>query len=191
MKLFKRILVSVWRRRVPSLVILLTTFLLGNVLAVSMSITQSAKGVEDNLFSSIGGKVSIMSDVSNPDQINILSNDEYNQEMNLYYDVYQKLCDRDIVRYCDFSLHFENVDFVHEGYSLPRNNNEMVRSLLHGIDNENLLDELDGKIALIEGKRFTKDEIQNGEKVVFNLFEKLFTEENLSKVQRALNSKEQ
>ena len=81
MKLFKRILVSVWRRRVPSLVILLTTFLLGNVLAVSMSITQSAKGVEDNLLSSIGGKVSIMSDVSNPDQINIMSNDEYNQKI--------------------------------------------------------------------------------------------------------------
>lgn len=166
MKLFKRILVSVWRRRVPSLVILLTTFLLGNVLAVSMSITQSAKGVEDNLLSSIGGKVSIMSDVSNPDQINIMSNDEYNQEMNLYYDVYQKLCNRDIVRYCDFSLHFENVAFVQEGYSVPRNNNEMVRSLLHGIDNENLLDELDGKIALVEGNRFTKEEIQNGERVV-------------------------
>ena len=81
-------------------------------------------------------------------------------------EVHEKLCDRDIVRYCDFSLHFENVTFVQEGYSVPRNNNEMVRSLLHGIDNENLLDELDGKIALVEGNRFTKEEIQNGERVV-------------------------
>lgn len=179
MKLFKRILVSVWRRRVPSLVILLTTFLLGNVLAVSMSITQSAKGVEDNLLSSIGGKVSIMSDVSNPNQINIMSNDEYIKEMNLYYDVYQKLCDRDIVRYCDFSLHFENVALLHEEYSLPKNNNEMVRSLLHGIENENLLDELDGKITLIEGNRFTKEEIQNGDRVALVSNEVKYNGENI------------
>lgn len=167
MKLFKRILVSVFRRRVPSLVILLTTFLLGNVLAVSMSITQSAKGVEDNLLSSIGGKVSMMSDVSSPSQINMMSESEYVDEMNLYYDVYQKLCDRDIVRYCDFSLHFENVNLNEEGYTLPDYDYSIVhQSLLHGIENENLLDELDGKIALIDGNRFTSEQIRNGERVV-------------------------
>ena len=69
MKLVKRILVSVLRRKTSTIILLLTTFMLGNVLAVSMSITQSASAVEDNLLSMIGGKMIIETKVSD----NVLS----------------------------------------------------------------------------------------------------------------------
>lgn len=167
MKLFRRVLVSVLRRKTSSLIILLITFLLGNVLAISLSITQSAQGVKDNLMNSIGGKIVLDSNVSS-DAVKFMNDEDYDFSMREYYDVYSKLASKEYVKYADYNLHFNNMELV-DGveYELPRYTGERNSySLFHGVENEKLIDEYEGKLSLIEGSKFTKEQIEKGDRVV-------------------------
>ena len=167
MKLFRRVWVSVLRRKTSSLVILLITFLLGNVLAISLSITQSAKGVKDNLMNSIGGKIVLDSGVSS-DAVKYMSDEDYDFYMNEHYEIYEKLASKEYVKYADYNLHFNNMVLV-DGmdYELPCYTGEKNSySLFHGIENEKLIDEYEGKLSLIDGIKFTKEQIKQGSRVV-------------------------
>lgn len=168
MRLWNRVIISVLRRKTASLVLLLVTFLLGNVLAVSLSIKQSSQSVKDNLYDSIGGKITLTSDAFDPSKLNHMSENEYLNTMNKFYELYGKLVNREIVKYGDYSLHAEYIT-LDESYQvqLPNYVGDYSKySLLHGIQNERLIDEISGKLTLIDGERFTKEQMQQGANVI-------------------------
>ncbi|WP_281628342.1 hypothetical protein, partial [Traorella massiliensis] len=118
MNLIKRVFVSITRRKVASLVILLVAFLMGNVMAVSISIQQSGQNIERNLLERIGGKI-VLTGANISASRNVLSLDEtsYNLQMNRFMEIYDYLASKNNIAYADYSLHFDGIDLV-EGQNI-------------------------------------------------------------------------
>ena len=62
MNYFKRALASVTRRKGKSIILFAVVFILGNVIAGSISIQQATKSVEKNIKSQLGGTATITMD---------------------------------------------------------------------------------------------------------------------------------
>ena len=164
MKLFKRVWISVLERKTATLIMLLTTFLFGNVIAISLSISQSSQGVKDNLLESIGGMMTVTSAVSDP--MNARNqDDEYEEMMNNHYKIYTSLKNKDVVKYADYNLRMENLHLVSDEYVLPRYD-QSDDSIVNGVSNPYLIDEKEGKLSIIEGSEFNENQIKNGDNVV-------------------------
>lgn len=91
MKLLKRVLISITRRKVATLVLLLVTFMLGNVMFVSLSIKQSSEKVKDHLMQSIGAKVTLLGDMNDELAVTMMHEGEYERKFNEYLDAYEKI----------------------------------------------------------------------------------------------------
>lgn len=169
MNLIKRVFVSITRRKVASLVILLVAFLMGNVMAVSISIQQSGQNIERNLLERIGGKI-VLTGANISASRNVLSLDEtsYNLQMNRFMEIYDYLASKNNIAYADYSLHFDGIDLV-EGQNIELDESVQYPngySILHGIENRELIDEKERYIQFTNGEKFTEEQMKNGDNVL-------------------------
>ena len=63
MNVFKRVWISITRRKIATLIFFLFTFLMGNVLICAESIAQSGENTQNHLLNRIGGKI-VLTDTS-------------------------------------------------------------------------------------------------------------------------------
>lgn len=171
MKLLKRVLISITRRKVATLVLLLVTFMLGNVMFVSLSIKQSSEKVKDHLMQSIGAKVTLLGDMNDELAVTMMHEGEYERKFNEYLDAYEKIKKNSYVVYSDINFEFRELSLKNskaysisnkDGYDEYPNDD----ALLHEIDSADLVDEKENKIKLTEGILFSSSQMENGENVV-------------------------
>lgn len=169
MNLIKRVVISISRRKVASFVILLVAFLMGNVMAVSISIQQSSQNIERNLLERIGGKL-VLTGASISSYRSVLSLDEtsYDLQMNRFMEIYHTLASKKNISSADYSLHFGEIDLT-EGQNIELDESVQYPkgySILHGIENREMIDEKERYIQFSNGEKFTEEQMKNGENVL-------------------------
>lgn len=166
MNLFQRVIASITRRKIPTLVIFIVTFLLGNVLFVSLSIQQSSNKIKEHLLYNLGGKLYLKSDMNDRHSVSSMYEEEYERKMNQYLDIYEKLKKDEHVAYADINFEWNGLTLVDkENYMLNESNQE-ISSQLHGVSHENLVDIKEKKIQLTQGNTFTASQMNEGEAVI-------------------------
>ena len=165
MGIMKRVMISIVRRLNFTFIVLIITFLFGNIVFASLAIEQSSKSVKNNLMNQIGGKMTITMNANNKDYVSNLNDIEYENEMSIFYELFNKLSNRDFVNYFDYNLHFSNIG-IEGNYDLPKMSTNLDSSLFHGISNENIVDEIEKRIILSKGSKFTKSDVINGNNVI-------------------------
>lgn len=166
MNLFQRVIASITRRKIPTLVIFIVTFLLGNVLFVSLSIQQSSNKIKEHLLYNLGGKLYLKSDMNDRHSVSSMYEEEYERKMNQYLDIYEKLKKDEHVAYADINFEWNGLTLVDkENYMLNESNQE-ISSQLHGVSHENLVDIKEKKIQLTQGNTFTASQMSEGEAVI-------------------------
>ncbi|MGN1343556.1 MAG: FtsX-like permease family protein [Traorella sp.] len=166
MKLFKRVEISILRRKTFSLVLLLFTFLMGNVMAVSITISQSSEGIKENLLARLGGKVILESDLSDLESAKKMNDDKYDKEWKTFLEIYQKLSQEEYIEYADLNLHYNNLYLKNEETYHLNKPVLFEQSYVHGVESKVFVDEKEEKLNLIEGEYFTQEMLDKGENVM-------------------------
>ena len=169
MNVFKRVWISITRRKTATLIFFLFTFLMGNVLICAESIAQSGENTQNHLLNRIGGKI-VLTDTSlfSDAEVTGLTLDEYRKKWTVFEDCFKALTVRDHVAYADINYHINFMELSQsEEYELDENiSYENGFSILHGISYANLADEKEGFIQLTGGEIFTDRQMENGDNVL-------------------------
>lgn len=167
MKLLKRVAISVLRRKTFSLVLLVFTFLFGNVIAMSNTIKQNSEGIKDNLLNRIGGKIVLESSLSNYDSVKKLNDDEYKDEWEVFHQAFDRFSNKDEMAYSELNYHYGSIYLDEpERYDLNNRNYGYHDSYLHGVSSSVFVDEKEGLLSLEKGSYFTEEMLSNGDSVI-------------------------
>lgn len=184
----KRAWYSVIRRKGKSLILFAVIFILCNVLAGAVSIHQATSEVEKKIKTQLGAKATISLDYDEVDQ---LSKDNPNIFESLKFPdekVINEIGSLPQVKYYDYSFsNGVNANKV-KSYSNEENENGVVMGPgmggkyyfnIVGVNNPETAAVKDGKIKIVEGKSFTKDQVDSGKNVVL-ISKKVAEKNNLS-----------
>lgn len=171
MGIIKRVWISITRRKVFSLVLLLISFVFGNAMFVSISIQQSSVQIQENLLYSIGGKLSLISDINNKDSVRNMNESEYDRKLNVYLDILDRMKNNERVIYedvsFDFYLNLSNpeeyaIDVINPQSTFHKNQFYII----HGIENKELIDEKENIIQMSTGTYFSEENMEAGDHVI-------------------------
>ena len=166
MKLFKRVIVSVLRRKTFSIVLFLFTFLFGNVMAASTTMSQSSDSLRDDLLNELGGKIILESEISNVNTASKMNDDKYEELWNTFIETYQSLSKNPLVEYTDMNIHYQALYLKdNENYQLS-NKIYSNESYLHGVGSSIFVDEKEDRLNLIQGNYFSKEMLENGDNMI-------------------------
>jgi putative ABC transport system permease protein len=171
MSFFKRGLLSITRRPGKSIILLAVLFILGNVIAGAISITQATSNVESTIKDRLGSAATIELDYEQLDKME--ESELMNFEMQpLKLDLIEEIGQLSYVKYYDFNTMLylgskevnayygedTEVDFAVE------ENEEYISTdfQFKGINYAPVVDFEEGKGKLVDGRVFTEDEIKNG-----------------------------
>lgn len=167
MKFFQRLWISVTRRTTCTLVLLLFTFLMGNVMAISLSIQQSSENVKNNLMNDIGGKIMLFDNLDSHDKMVGMGSEDSQESLQTYVEVYDRLKKDKSVAYADIHFQMSGLELLDEykvdGKTLSYYSSE---SVLYGIEDAQLIDEREGILRLDQGTYFSEKQMQQGENVL-------------------------
>lgn len=167
MKLLKRVAISVLRRKTFSLVLLVFTFLFGNVIAMSNTIKQNSEGIKENLLNRIGGKIVLESSLSNYDSTKKLNENEYEEEWEILHQTFERYGNREEMAYSDLNYHYSSIYLDEpERYDLNGRDYRFNDSYLHGVSSSVFVDEKEGLLSLEKGEYFNEEMLSNGDSVI-------------------------
>ncbi len=156
MKWLKRTVLSIVRRPAKSLLLLLSVFVMGNLLAGSLAIIMTSKNVKSEIKKGLGAEALITGNFSEVDvdfDAKIALSDQYEQVMD-------QICEDERVEICEYHYESSGVGFTGNKTSYFRiyGTNEVESSYIK---------EGKHKISKEYGSRnFTAEELINGERVV-------------------------
>lgn len=190
MNYFKRALASVTRRKGKSIILFAVVFILGNVIAGSISIQQATKSVEKNIKSQLGGTATITMDYARYEKEIEQSgeseiDDKYFESVKLKE--IETIGQLPYVKYYDYSigdypgtnkLKMYNSDPESMSFGGPAGVSNYLN--LKGVNYPKVFDIEEKKIALKEGRVFEEAEIESGKAVA--LISTKFAETNNLKV---------
>ena len=183
MNFVKRAFLSLTRRKGRALILFLVAFILGNLIAGAIAIQQATGNVEKNIKSQLGGRATI--DVDNEKLQEAYSNgEEFNIEP-LSEETIKQIGQSKNVKYYDYNLEMYGGAKEIKGYKpeatdsdlmISQSNDTSSEFRLKGLAYHKILDIEENKVKLVEGRVFTKEEVEKGEKV--GLISKQVAEEN-------------
>lgn len=165
MNFIKRALLSTVRKKGKSFILLVTIFILGNLIAGSIAVKQATSNVEKTMKASLGAKAVITFDWSSP----IFQNNETSKFPKLSDKTMEEIGKFKGVKYYEYNLRGGIESDKYKGYYGEDNNfmsegNEYFE--MYGVQVPELVDIKEKVIALKDGRTFKKDEIKNGSNVV-------------------------
>lgn len=170
MNFLQRAMCSVSRRKGKSLLLFLVIFVLGNVIAGAVAISQSSTNVEDEVKGQLGATATIEMDWESfsKDNEENMENAPYPSGPKL--DVYKEIGASPYVKYYDYSIpgsisskKLERFE-LEEGMSMSGIPGAVFLNT-KGINYPEMIDIKEGKIKLADGRLFTPEEIEKGSSV--------------------------
>ncbi|EUJ37654.1 ABC transporter permease [Brochothrix campestris] len=169
MNFFKRALTSISRKKGKSLLLFAIVFILGNVIAGAVSISQATNKVEQTVKNQLGAQATIDLSKEKMKQLMDASEDEeVDYPKPPSKDVITKIGQLDTVKYYDYNISdYYNSKKV-KAYLSPEDEKYGNSSSLsiRGVQYAPLIDVKENKIKLDSGTTFTDDQIKNGANVV-------------------------
>lgn len=167
MNLFKRIGLSITRRISRSIVLGFIVFSLGNVLCASIAITSSMNRLENDFKNQLGNKITINFEDGLAYQG--YEDEKFQKNLNRLLTDIKLLSNKGYIKYQDNQyllqgLHSEELTYTNR-YMEDQPCDLSNGLFITGITETQLIDQVDGKIELINGRVFTKEEIENGKNV--------------------------
>ncbi len=153
MKLFKRSLIYLQRNSKRLIQLFLIIFILGNMMCIVSSIQAASSTLSEVIKERVGATIIYRhKSINNPNEkIDSIEKLDHIQE---YENVANQIIQNDYVKYADYSYMLSLDDQngnVHSGY---------------GINRSPMVDVLENKIEIIDGRELTQEEINNGEYVI-------------------------
>ncbi|QGH35672.1 FtsX-like permease family protein [Gracilibacillus salitolerans] len=168
MNFLKRGLLSITRRKGKSLILLAVLFILGNVIAGAISISQATANVEDSIKERLGTGATIELDYEALD--NMEESELMNLEIpNLGEELINQIGELPYVKYYDYNTTTFLASEEIESYNpmMEEEGDVVMEGMgpqfqLKGVNYAPLLDIEEGKSELVDGRVFTDEEIKNG-----------------------------
>lgn len=166
MNYLKRALLSLTRRQGKSLILLLIVFILSNIMAGSIAISQASKNVERTMKEQLGANATIELDW---EKVQNWTNEDWtNMKMITPEDV-EEIGVLPQVKYYDYNTDAYLTSTEIKNYD-PNMDYENCQGCtpyfyLRGVQYEGILDIVKGDATLVEGRVFTKEEVANGDYV--------------------------
>ncbi|MFD2657745.1 ABC transporter permease [Gracilibacillus thailandensis] len=169
MNFFKRGLLSITRRKGKSLILLAVLFILGNVIAGAISISQATANVEESIKERLGTGATLELDYEALDSMD--ESEMMNFELpNLSEELINQIGELPYVKYYDYNittfLASEEIESYNPMMEEAEGEVEMEgmgpQFQLKGVNYAPLLDIEEGKSELVDGRVFTDEEIENG-----------------------------
>lgn len=183
MNYFKRGITSVIRKPGKSAILLILIFVLGNIIAGAVSVKGALANTQNAMLNKMGAEVKIEMDMEklfNEENSNV----DFDNIKSPALETIDKIGKSKYIKYYDYktTTYLESSQFANytpkgqnsntdENYS---GNNTVYFNIIGG-QNPIIADIEKGKAKLIDGRTFTKEEIDNGDKVILiskNLAEK-------------------
>lgn len=161
MNFIKRAYLSLTRRLDKSLLLFLIVFILSNVMAGSIAISQASINVEKQMKLQLGANASLELDY---DKIQNWTEEQWNSMESISPEMVEAIGSLDQVKYFDY-----NVETWLMGKGLQYYDPNMMESYenpyfgLRGINFAEVLDIANGDAELIEGRVFSQSEVDGGE----------------------------
>ncbi|MDX8045753.1 ABC transporter permease [Gracilibacillus sp. S3-1-1] len=168
MNFFKRGLLSVTRRLGKSFILLAVLFILGNVIAGAISISQATSNVEKNIKERLGTAATVELDY---EQIEELDESELMEIdfSSVGTDLIKQIGELPYVKYYDYNatdyLPSEDMERYEGTAGEVDFGDDMIHFEIKGVNYASILDFEEGKANLIDGRVFNDDEITNGSPV--------------------------
>lgn len=187
MNFIKRGLLSITRNKGKSIILLLVIFVLGNLISGAISIQQATGNVETSIKEKLGAATTVELDY---EQLDKMSEDELVEYelKNLDLDLINKIGELSYVKYYDYNTNIHLGSKTIKSYRGEQQEefeeHEMDDSFLSmdfmikGINYAPVLDFEEKKSTLIDGRVFSKEEIENGSSVAI-ISKKLADKNNL------------
>lgn len=168
MNIIQKLWLSIIRRKSKSIILYLIVFLLGNFLCASIAIKTSIEKLQEDFKNQLGNKIEIILN----DEQNYLfyENEEFQKELVNLISNLENMENKDYFKY------FDNQYLLYGLYSDKLTySNQYLKDhfcyypddlIVYGISEDILVDQIEQKIDLISGRMFTREEIENGSKVV-------------------------
>ncbi|SFL38270.1 putative ABC transport system permease protein [Gracilibacillus orientalis] len=168
MNFLKRGLLSITRRKGKSLILLAVLFILGNVIAGAISISQATANVEESIKDKLGTAATVELDYEELESMD--ESEMMNFEIqNLDEELINQIGELPYVKYYDYNtttyLASEEIDSYN---GMEEEDGEYIEQgmgmefQLKGVNYAPVLDIEEGKSNLVEGRVFTEEEIENG-----------------------------
>lgn len=172
MNFLKRAWLSTIRRKGKSLLLLLIVFILGNVIAGSVSINQASSNVEKKIKNSMGAKATLEADYEQMDKDGVFEKEDF-EFPTIGLDLIQTVGNSSYVKYYDYNVMASMGSETLQPYVNPKLKEDMgddpyvkyYSFTLNGIQYSKVSDIEEGKINLIDGRVFTDEEIASGAKL--------------------------
>jgi Predicted ABC-type transport system involved in lysophospholipase L1 biosynthesis, permease component len=167
MNFLKRAVLSITRQKGTSIILLIIIFILGNVIAGSVAIQQATQNVETNIKTRLGAAAVITEDYELLNTVNWRDEDGNNiPKDHVTPEIIENIGALPQVSRYDYNvfLYLELTGYLtyfeEEWKNFGRNNyNEFA---IKGVNYKEILDFVEGKTKLIDGRTFSNNEIADG-----------------------------
>lgn len=164
MKIFKRAFLSITQQKSKSIILFLTTFILGNVLCASVALSVYIQNVHQEFLNQYGARISF---VSNERYQEILSSRVYNRlSAEKIMTVFQDMMKDQRIEYGDYTYVFSGLQSDKLVFSDENEKDSFENLYVWGSEHSDFLDLRNNKIHLIEGRSFTSEELKEGKNVL-------------------------
>lgn len=167
MKTIKIVWLSIIRRKAKSFILFSIVFLMGNILCASLSISNSMEQLKEEFIKQVGYNITIS---SNPQYYGNKSYETNNQQlMNKLVDDIEKDREHNGLQYSDKNLLLDGLgsdNLIFQNNYIYQESNVYNGLLIYGISENKMVDILNNKIEMTEGRLFTESEMESGAKVL-------------------------
>lgn len=173
MKWFHRIFVSLKRKQKQSLIFIFIIFIMGVVINSTTLLNQISDSIRKDMIEKLGANVSITGNVN--DIIYADGSSSYYDELTNYYQKIKHLLIHDSVNYADSPLvtltYTDKMSTYDENswstrFPFDKTNSAFERIYIYGMYDNRLVDVMEQKIEIIEGRTFTDTEMKSSENVI-------------------------
>lgn len=166
MNYLKRAFLSLTRRKGKSFILLLIVFILSNIMAGSIAISQASKSVEKTMKEKLGANATVELDWEKTQN---WTNDDWNNMQLVTPEVTEQIGALPQVKYYDYNTDAYLTATTVKNYD-PNTDPNTCQGCepyfyLRGIHYPEVLDIVKGDATLVEGRVFTQAEIDNGDLV--------------------------
>ena len=163
MNFIKRAFLSLTRRSGKSFILLLIVFILSNIMAGSIAISQASKNVEKTMKTQLGADATIELDYNKTQK---WTDTDWNSMEMISPDMVEKVGKLPQVKYYDYNTETWLLAPDLKNYDLNMvEPSEYNYFSLRGVQFKDVLDIAKGDATLVEGRTFTQDEIDTGKAV--------------------------
>lgn len=166
MKIFRRVMYSLFQQKQKSLILFCMIFVLGNILSSAVALSYSIKNVKQEFMESYGTRIWVQSTEKYQSRLDASFNED--ERINQSVNVFDQLLKHDYVTYGDYSYLLSGLQSDRIRFHEKQNTNEkeFENIQLWGTEHSEPLDFKNKEVILTEGRYFTEKELKTGAQVI-------------------------